>query len=495
MARPQARIAEAAGTLTGDHPFPPFPWGTLDRPLRDAERAGLQAALRGLLRFQRALDRFPRVRGAPDATPFVSLYAEGALKGCYGSVEGGPAERLARAFLRAQDDPRFGGVAAAHRAVLAAQVSYPRRARLVSPEAAEEELELGTHGVALVRDRAPATLLLPHVARDEQRGARDLLHGLARKAGLDPDAYRDGALYLFETEDVFTREREHGARPAARADTPERLAASWLASLVAADGSVAFAIDPRGRRRVETGEMHHGRAAVVVQALAAAGGHDAAVARARRRLREDVRAALGGAPPAGWPGDPAAVAGTIALAVLAGVGVKEDLAALAAADAARIARTPWHAAQVVAALGPGAPAALWAACVADLDRRPWAPWTLIAADARGDREVRARAARAVADSLRKDPPHRGGATVTPIPEVALTSIAVEALARHPAPWSRAAAARGRAFVASMQLTGRRLYAALDPSLAEGAFPASPVVDLLRGDVTGHALLALLASPP
>ena len=34
---------------------------------------------------------------------------------------------------------------------------------------------------------------------------------------------------------------------------------------------------------------------------------------------------------------------------------------------------------------------------------------------------------------------------------------------------------------------------LDPSLARGAFPASPVVDVLRGDVTGHALLAMLAS--
>jgi hypothetical protein len=35
-------------------------------------------------------------------------------------------------------------------------------------------------------------------------------------------------------------------------------------------------------------------------------------------------------------------------------------------------------------------------------------------------------------------------------------------------------------------------APLDPELADGAFPASPVfVDVLRCDVTGHALLALL----
>src|SRR5262249_9144214 len=131
-------------------------------------------------------------------------------------------------------------------------------------------------------------------------------------------------------------------------------------------------------------------------------------------------------------------------------------------------------------------------CVADLDRRPWAPWTAIAAAARGDRAVRSQAARTLAGALRRTAPHRGGADGTPIPEVALTAVSVEALARHPAPWARAAALRGRAFVGSMQLAGTRLYAALDPGLALGAFPASPVADLLRGDVTGHALLALLA---
>jgi hypothetical protein len=117
----------------------------------------------------------------------------------------------------------------------------------------------------------------------------------------------------------------------------------------------------------------------------------------------------------------------------------------------------------------------------------------MAAATRGDRAVRARSARTLAAALRKAPPHRGGAEGTPIPEMALTAVSVEALARHPAPWARTAALRGRAFIASMQLVGPRLYAALDPALALGAFPASPVADLLRGDVTGHALLALLAA--
>ncbi len=105
--------------------------------------------------------------------------------------------------------------------------------------------------------------------------------------------------------------------------------------------------------------------------------------------------------------------------------------------------------------------------------------------------ARARAARGVADALRVGPPHRGGASVSAIPETALTAIAVEALALHPAPWARAALARGREFLGRMQLAGGRIPGALDPELARGAFVASPVVDLLRGDVTGHALLATL----
>jgi hypothetical protein len=106
--------------------------------------------------------------------------------------------------------------------------------------------------------------------------------------------------------------------------------------------------------------------------------------------------------------------------------------------------------------------------------------------------VRARAGRGVADALRTVAPHRGGAAVTPVPEVALTALSVEALTLHPASWARSAAARGGDFLRSLQLVGPRLYGALDPALARGALPASPVADLLRGDVTGHALLALLA---
>jgi AMMECR1 domain-containing protein len=443
-----------------------------------------------LLQFQRTLDRWPAITGAPDATPFVSVYANGSLRGCYGSAEGPPDERLARAFLHAQDDDRFGGIAPAERAVCVAQVSYPREARLVNPASVEGEIEVGTHGVALVRDRATPVLLLPQVARDDGFGPAALVAALQRKAGLAAGDFGSGAVYVFETESVVAGasrgRREHVS------EGPEALAAAWLASLIGADGRVAFAIDPRARTRVASGPMAQGRAAVAVQALAAFGKHDALVARARRRLAVEIQAVGRGAPPEGWPDEPAGAAGALALAVLAGVPVKEELcASVEGGRRGDVARVPWHAAQVVAALGREAPLELWTACVEDLERRPWAPWTVLAAAARGERAVGARAARAVADALRSHAPHRGGASVTPVPEVALTAVSVEALAHHRAPWARTAVARGRDFLRTMQLTTPRLYGALDPSLARGGFPASPVVDLLRCDVTGHALLALL----
>jgi AMMECR1 domain-containing protein len=465
-----------------------FAWGALPRALRESERAGLSRSVRALLRFQRALEGWPTVRGAADATAFVSLYANGRMCGCYGSNEGDPRERLARAFLRAAHDPRFSPPTPEERAVLAAEVSYPLRPRRLDPERAVHEIEVGTDGVALVHGGRPGPILLPHVARDGHLGPADLLAALLQKGRLSRDALREGALFAFETDDVavHTQPVKQASRSAGT-----NAAAAWLASMVDPEGRVTFAVDPRTRRRIAFGEMHHGRAASLIQALDAHGGHAAVVARARRRLEEDVRAALGGATVDGWPSDSDLVAGTLALAVLAGVHplapVLEDFVVRRHPP-----RAAWHAAQVVAAIGRRAPEATWRVCVADLEVHPFAPWTLLAAEARGDASVRLRAARGVAGGLREHGPHRGGASMNAVPQTAVTALAVEALARHRAPFSRDAMKRGEGFVRSMQLVGARITAALDPRLAAGAFAATPVVDSLRCDITAHALLALLA---
>jgi hypothetical protein len=177
------------------------------------------------------------------------------------------------------------------------------------------------------------------------------------------------------------------------------------------------------------------------------------------------------------------------MAAMAGIDVRASLVELARSDA--LVGSPWHGAQVVAALGRDAPERLWRSCVEDLERRAWAPWTCLAARARGDASVLEKTTGTLIASVRKAPPHAGGAGTLPIPEIALTALTVEALAPSTARDARAAVRRAREFLGTWQLVPGRIPAALDPKLATGAFVASPIVDALRGDITAHALLALL----
>ncbi len=453
------------------------------------QRRALASELERFLNFQRSLRRWPTPRAGLDATPFVSLYARGRMFGCFGSVEGPPPERLARAFLRALEDVRFGGLAGAARADLVAQVSYPLRVVAVPRREAlgrsvPRAFELGTHGVAVALADGRSSIVLPFVARESRMDARGLIDLALQKAGAD-SSDKTARFWIFETCDVATgRGREEGPDPLGAAT-------AWLAGLVDDDGAVTFAIDPRTGARFGVGDvMHHGRVAVAIAALERRGDHSAKVRRARGRLERDVRAGLAGKVVAGWPADPAMVAGTLALACLAGARVDVELADFARAHRAALIKAPWHAAQVVSALGERADPRLLRACARDLDRAPWAPWTVLAARRCGDAELLARGERTLVESIRVDAPHEGGAGVTKVPELALTAITVEALAPSSSPAARRAVARGRAFLRRWQLLGERLGAAYEPGAARGAFPISPGFDAVRCDVTAHAVLAL-----
>jgi len=464
-----------------------IPWRTLGAHLSDRQRQSIAAGLRGLLFWQRDLLTWLAPTGVPDATPFVALYAHGRLRGCFGSDEGAPGERLARAFLRALTDIRFGGIASAERASLVAEVSYVSNARARTFDRLMTDLEPGTHGVGMLSDKGAPVVLLPSVARDGGLTGAQLLEALARKARLaDAQQLRRHETFVFETEVVVCR--MGGPRVRAR-DARER-AAKWLSQLVSAEGEVLFAVDGRTGLSQKVGPMHHGRSAVVLQALARHGGYSREVARGRRRLERDIREAVAGRPPPGWPTDPFRVAGTLALAIRAGAKVEAELAQLAR-EKGDLGRVPWHAAQVVAALGGNAPASLWQSCLTSLEREPWAPWTVLAARARGDGPVIERAEPALIESIRKSAPHIGGvvAHMAPgVPEIAITALTVEALAASPDRAARAAVARARAFLRRWQITERGPGCAA--VTAFGAFPASPVSMLLRGDMTGHALAAL-----
>jgi hypothetical protein len=68
-------------------------------------------------------------------------------------------------------------------------------------------------------------------------------------------------------------------------------------------------------------------------------------------------------------------------------------------------------------------------------------------------------------------------------------VTIEALA--PLAGAREAVRRARAFVRAWQIPEDR-PASLVAREAAGAFVASPVVEALRVDITGHAMLALMA---
>lgn len=469
MARAQARPS-----LSG------FPFAALARPLTLAERRRVGLQLQKLLAWQRTLERWPSARGAgfPDATPFVSAYARGSLLGCYGSPEGTPRERIARAFLLALHDGRYSSPAGL-RAELVLELAYPLCPERVSLRDLERRLEPGHHAIGCAREGVLPVLLLPAACRDAGLGTKRALELVAHKAGTTVAGLRSSALYLCRTETVVVRGR---AERGAAAD-----AAEWLARRIQPSGHVEFGCDPRHGQRVETGEFHHGRAAVVIRALAEHAGHAPAVRRARRWLEREIQSGLGGHAVPGWPKGRAEIAGTLALALLAGVRVERELLELARDPAVR--KHPWHAAQVVAALGAEAPPALFARCARDLERNPWAPWTAMAAERVGDARVLARATRALVDSVRKHPPYRGGVGPGAMPELALTAVVVEALSARTDASSRRAVVAAREFLSRWQIQ-EPVPAAFDPELALGAFPLAPVVPLLRSDVTAHALRAL-----
>ena len=181
----------------------------------------------------------------------------------------------------------------------------------------------------------------------------------------------------------------------------------------------------------------------------------------------------------------------LALALLGGVDVRAETVAYVEQHTAAIEAAPWHAAQVVAALGKDAPLTLWSACTRDLARQAWAPWTILGAHARRDKQAMARMLPALIASIRGASPHRGAVAATGVAEVAITALTLEALrVFKPTRATRSAIAAAEAFLLRCQLRSSTLPGLFTTLGTEGAFTASPTSSLLRCDVTAHALLAL-----
>jgi AmmeMemoRadiSam system protein A len=131
---------------------------------------------------------------------FVTLTASGALRGCIGYVR--PVRPLGEtvahcAAAAATEDPRFPPVTAAELSRLTLEISVLSPLRPLRDPAT---VEVGVHGLHIAQ-AGRRGLLLPQVAVEYGWDRETFLRHTCLKAGLPPDAWRQGAeIHVFTVE-------------------------------------------------------------------------------------------------------------------------------------------------------------------------------------------------------------------------------------------------------------------------------------------------------
>jgi AmmeMemoRadiSam system protein A len=131
---------------------------------------------------------------------FVTLHKHGELRGCIGHIDASQhlAEVVRRCAVAAcSADPRFPPVSAAELPHLEIELSLLGPLQSVM---SSEDIELGRDGL-LVEKGGRRGLLLPQVATEQCWDRETFLAQACRKAGLPPDAWKNGAaVWRFEAE-------------------------------------------------------------------------------------------------------------------------------------------------------------------------------------------------------------------------------------------------------------------------------------------------------
>jgi hypothetical protein len=171
--------------------------------LRQLARAAVEASVVPLgpagERLTGLLARVPPALERPGGA-FVTLRSGGELRGCVGTLPS--TDPLYAVVARcavgaARHDPRFPPVAAAELAGLSVEVSVLAEPRPIDSWRA---IRVGEDGIVLSHNGRRA-VFLPEVAREQGWGPEETLTALSRKAGLDADAWRNGArLAVFTTQ-------------------------------------------------------------------------------------------------------------------------------------------------------------------------------------------------------------------------------------------------------------------------------------------------------
>lgn len=175
--------------------------------LREVARRSVAAAVRGGPPVDAlAIARDHGLAGSPALLEprgaFVTLKADGRLRGCIGMIEGRRPLLQAvadNAAAAAVEDPRFDAVTPDEASNLELEVSALTPLRDV---AGPDRIVLGRHGILLAKSGRQA-VFLPQVAPEQGWDLPTTLSHLCRKAGLPAEAWREGArLRVFEA-DVF----------------------------------------------------------------------------------------------------------------------------------------------------------------------------------------------------------------------------------------------------------------------------------------------------
>ena len=139
----------------------------------------------------------PRLKA--DMGTFVTLKIRGRLRGCIGTLVAveplyqSVHHNAVNASLR---DPRFSPVRLDELPKLEVDVSILSAMR---PIPSLKEFKIGQHGILMEKGMAGA-VYLPEVAVEQGWGVEETLSSLSMKAGLAPDAWRDGAQFkVFES--------------------------------------------------------------------------------------------------------------------------------------------------------------------------------------------------------------------------------------------------------------------------------------------------------
>lgn len=134
-----------------------------------------------------------------DTATFVTLKTKGQLRGCIGSLS--PVDPLYKsvhenAVNAALRDPRFPPVRPAELPRISVDVSILSPIRDIASVA---EFKIGQQGIILEK-RGHRAVYLPEVATEQGWTVEETLSSLSQKAGLPPDAWREGARFkVFES--------------------------------------------------------------------------------------------------------------------------------------------------------------------------------------------------------------------------------------------------------------------------------------------------------